>query len=120
MGRPNIEFDYEQFERLCEYHCTLNEIAGIMDVSEDTVERACKKKYKKTFAEVFRLKASKGKMSLRRTQYQMAMNGSVPMAIWLGKNWLKQAERIEHIEEKKNSYEEIDSISDDEPDNQTR
>lgn len=88
-------------------------MAGIMDISEDTIERACKKKYKKGFAEVFRLKAAKGKMSVRRRQYQAAMDGSIPMLIWVGKQWLGQSEKIEHSEVEKNKYEELDSLSDD-------
>lgn len=116
-GRPKKEFNFEQFEKLCALHCTLNEIAGVMDISEDFIEYSCKRKYKKNFSEVYRLKASKGKMSLRRRQFEAAMSGSVPMLIWLGKNWLKQAERVVHIEEDKNEYQELNSLSDDEPTN---
>lgn len=117
MGRPKKEFNWDQFDKLCAIHCTLFEISGIMEISEDVIERNCKKKFKKTFAEVYRLKASKGKMSLRRRQFEAAMSGSVPMLIWLGKNWLKQAERVVHIEEDKNEYQEPDSLTDDKSSN---
>lgn len=37
-----------------------------------------------------------GKISLRRAQFQRALGGSDTMQIWLGKQWLGQADKIEH------------------------
>jgi len=116
-GRPKIEIDWEQFDKLCEMHCTLTEIASIMRCSEDTIERAVRRKTRKkmTFAEYFRLKSGTGKAALRRKQWQVAM-GEMPvveiidgkrnvitkgiksdtgMQIWLGKQYLSQAEKHE-------------------------
>lgn len=100
MAKPGpklIEIDWKQFEGLCRLHCTQEEICGILDISSDTLERACKRKYKAKFAEVFRQKAAGGKMSLRRRQYQAAMspNASPTMLIWLGKQWLGQKDKLE-------------------------
>ena len=36
-----------------------------------------------------------GRVSLRRRQYEVAMAGNVVMLIWLGKNILGQAEKVE-------------------------
>jgi len=96
-GRPRKEINWDQFEKLCHLHCTLEEICGILDISSDTLERGCKKKYKTNFAVVFRQKAAAGKMSLRRRQYQAAMspNASPAMLIWLGKQWLGQKDKHE-------------------------
>lgn len=96
-GPKFIEIDWKQFEGLCRLHCTAEEICGILDISQDTLERACKKKYKANYAEVFRQKAAAGKMSLRRRQYQAAMspNASPSMLIWLGKQWLGQKDKQE-------------------------
>jgi hypothetical protein len=46
------------------------------------------------FSEIFAIKRSIGKVSLRRTQWQLAEK-SVPMAIFLGKNYLGQTDRAE-------------------------
>ena len=48
MGRPRIEIDENQFKKLCEYMCTLEEIAGIFNCSEDTIERWCKRTFDMT------------------------------------------------------------------------
>lgn len=95
MGRPRKEIDAESFEKLCMMHCTLIEIADFFDVSEDTIERWCKRNYSKSFAEVIKKKSGKGKISLRRLQWQAAENGNITMQIWLGKQWLGQAEKVE-------------------------
>lgn len=38
MGRPRIEIDFEQFEKLCNYQATIGEIASWFDMSVDTLE----------------------------------------------------------------------------------
>ena len=42
-GRPMIEINKEQFEKLCGYMCTQAEIADFFHVSVDTVARWCKR-----------------------------------------------------------------------------
>lgn len=98
-GRPLIEFsddDWLQIEECCEIHCTGEEIASIMRVSYDTLERRIKERYAISFAEYFAQRSSHGKKSLRRRQYTMAMEGNPTMLIWIGKNWLKQTDAVEH------------------------
>jgi len=93
-GRPKVPIDEEQFKGLCRIQCTLTEIADWFKCSEDTIERWCKRTYKLTFAEAYKIHAAPGRISLRRTQFKMAEH-SVPMAIWLGKQYLGQKEVIE-------------------------
>lgn len=95
VGRPRIKIERDQFEKLCGIHCTLTELADFFDCSEDTVERWCKREYGETFAEVYKKKSGRGKMSLRRLQWRSAENGNVTMQIWLGKQWLGQSEKVE-------------------------
>ena len=90
-GRPRIEIDQDQFEKLCGIQCTLTELASFFKCSDDTIENWCKRTYKKTFSEVYKIYSVTGKISLRRTQFQMAQN-NVSMAIWLGKQYLGQRE----------------------------
>ncbi len=94
MGRPQTQIDQTQFEKLCALQCTLDEIAGFFNCSEDTIERWCKRTYKKRFAEIFKEKRELGKISLRRMQWNLAKR-SAPMAIFLGKNYLGQRDHKE-------------------------
>ncbi len=94
MPRKRIEIDQSQFEKLCKMQCTEEEIAGWFDCSVDTIERWCKRTYGKRFAEVFAQKREGGKASLRATQFKLAQK-SPAMAIFLGKNWLGQTDRME-------------------------
>lgn len=93
VGRPNKEINKEEFEKLCAMLCTEEEIAGWFKCSEDTIRRFCKKEYKEQFCEVYKRLSSKGKISLRRTQFKIAEAGNATMAIWLGKQILGQTDR---------------------------
>lgn len=93
-GRPQIEIDQEQFEKLCYMQCTLSEIAGWFHCSEDTIERWCRREYEQTFAEVYKTHSAGGKISIRRWQFRLAEH-NVSMAIWLGKQYLGQRDLVE-------------------------
>ena len=51
-----------------------------------------------TFSQVFKAKRGVGKISLRRAQYQLALKGNSSMLIWLGKQYLDQAENPSKME----------------------
>jgi hypothetical protein len=93
VGRPRIQIDWKKFDDLCADQCTLREIASAFDCSEDTIERAVKRTYKVNFAEYFSLKRCRGFISLRRKQMELALSGDKTMLIWLGKQYLGQAEK---------------------------
>lgn len=90
-GRPRIEIDKEQFEKLCGLQCPKDEIADWFNCSEDTIERWCKREYDENFADVFAKKRGRGKIALRRSQWELARK-SAAMAIFLGKQYLGQTE----------------------------
>ena len=94
MARPRKEIDQKQFENLCGLQCTLEEICGWVDVCSDTLETWCKRTYKRSFSEVFAQKRGAGKISLRRSQWQLAAKNA-SMAIWLGKQYLGQRDIVE-------------------------
>lgn len=94
MARPRIEIDAKQFEKLCGLQCPLWEIASWFQCSEDTIERWCKRTYKLSFAEAYKIHSASGKISLRRFQFKQAEK-STSMAIWLGKQWLDQKDQVE-------------------------
>ncbi len=88
-GAKPKNIDKKTFEKLCGLQCTEEEIADFLDVSADTIERWCLREYHKKFAEIFAEKKALGKISLRRMQWTLAEK-SPAMAIFLGKNYLKQ------------------------------
>lgn len=96
MGRRSIDIDKSQFESLCKIQCTLSEISGWFNCSEDTIERWCKKTYGETFRSVYEKKSEAGKISLRRMQMRLAEK-SAAMAIFLGKQYLGQTDNRQQI-----------------------
>ena len=95
MGRPKIEINWEEFDKLCALQCTLLEFAAYFNCSDDTIERRVKEKHSVTFAEYYDQKRGSGKISLRRKQFQTAMSGNPTMLVWLGKQWLGQKDKQE-------------------------
>jgi hypothetical protein len=96
-GRPAgtyKELDPQLFENLCSIFCTQAEICEIMGVDDMTLRAWVERHYKEVYSVVYKKKAGMGKMSLRRAQLKMAQNNPT-MAIWLGKQFLNQVDRIE-------------------------
>lgn len=93
MGRPKVEIDKENFEKLCNLQCTLTEIAGFFKCSEDTIQNWCKKTYDNIFSVVYKKYSQNGKISLRRYQFDLAKKNAT-MAIWLGKQYLGQTDIV--------------------------
>lgn len=94
MSRPNIKINWEEFDKLCGLCCTQTEIASWFNCSVDTIDRACKREKKQAFAEYFAKKMQVGNISLRRRQWQAAMEGNITMLIWLGKQRLGQRQEV--------------------------
>ena len=83
-------FSKTQFEKLCKIQCTKEEICDWFFTTDTTLESWVKREYNGAgFKEIFEQKKSKGKISLRRSQFRMAQK-NVTMAIFLGKQWLGQ------------------------------
>ena len=94
MGRPRKEINAVEFEKLCGLQCTLSEIAGFFDCSEDTVENWCKREYEATFSEIYKRFSTGGKLTLRRNMLRLSEK-SATMAIFLAKNWLGMSDNVE-------------------------
>lgn len=82
---------YKQLEELCKLQCTVAEIEAVMDADHKTINRLCKEHYKLTLSQVKEKYSLNGKTSLRMAQFRQAQR-SVPMAIFLGKNYLGQTD----------------------------
>lgn len=107
-GRPQKAIDKTQFEKLCALQCTQDEIASYFDVSHDTILRWCKRTYGATFEDVYKDKRQAGMISLRRSQWKLGQT-DVKMAIWLGKQYLGQADKKE-IKNEVHATGELDAV----------
>lgn len=87
MARPRKEINLKQLEKLAEINCSYEEMSSILEVDERTLSR--------NYVQVIKKGRDKGKMSLKRKQWEVAMGGNVSMLIWLGKQILGQTDRNE-------------------------
>lgn len=92
-GRPRIEIDLEELRKLCELHCTDEEIASWLGISVETITN--RKQTDEEFIRVYKKGFADGKQSLRRLQWENAKKGNITMQIWLGKQLLGQADKHE-------------------------
>ena len=84
-GAPRKLVDEKVLRNLCEIQCTVKEIAYVLGVSVDTLNR--------NYKDVINAGKSQGKVALRRAQWRNAMEkNNVTMQIWLGKNVLNQTD----------------------------
>lgn len=98
-GRPKFGLNAASVEKLAKINCSLEEMAAVLDCSVDTLGR--------NFAEVIEKGRQKGTMSLKRKQAQVALDGSVPMLIWLGKQRLGQRDKQESFHNWANPFEKM-------------
>ena len=95
-GRPKKQIDKTEFEKLCALQCTMSEISSWFECDKKTLIAWCKREYGVEFSTIYAEKAERGKISLRRKQFQIAEKNAA-MAIFLGKNYLGQSDRNETI-----------------------
>ena len=91
MGRPFLELDEEMIGRLASIHCSVDEIASILECGRDTIYR--------NYMHVVEAGRAKGRMGLRRRQWEVANEGNPTLLIWLGKNWLNQTDQVQGEED---------------------
>lgn len=84
MARPIKIIDEKLLFDLASIHCTMEEIAKIVNCSVDTLENR--------YSEVIKAGKAEGRASLRRMQFECAKTGNASMLIWLGKQLLGQKE----------------------------
>ena len=94
-GRPKYQIDFETLDSLCNILCTGEEIAAILGVDYDTLNRRLKQETNLGFADYLKKMSAGGKMSLRRKQIETALDGNVTMLIWCGKQHLGQRDNID-------------------------
>lgn len=103
VGRPKKEFDAKTFVDLVGLGCTQEEICWFFrdetgkPANIDTLSRWCERSYGMNFQEFSRQNGGIAmKIKLRQNQMKLSEK-SAAMAIFLGKNYLGQTDRIEQI-----------------------
>ena len=86
-GRPPLEISAKSVEELAALGCNPEEIAGVLGCSRDTIDR--------NFAEQVGRGRNRLAKQLRGKQIDLAMEGSVPLLIWLGKQYLDQRDKAD-------------------------
>jgi len=86
-SRPKVDIDPKKVFELARIGCSGEEIATVLGCARVTLYNR------------FRDELDKGRddmrTSLRRWQYMKAKEGSVPMLIWLGKQYLDQRDKAD-------------------------
>ena len=108
----NLKFDLKdpkiqkEFDKLCLIQSTLHECAAWFDCDAKTIETRCEQHFGMKFFEIYRQKKGKGKVSLRRTMFQKALDGNVTMMIWLSKNYMVMSDRVMNVDAPAERYDE--------------
>ena len=97
-GRPRKEIDKDMFEKLCAIQCTESEICSFFDTTDKTLTRWCNDTYGMSYSDIYKIKSAGGKTSLRRMQFKLAEKNPA-MAIFLGKQYLGQKDKIEYTDD---------------------
>ena len=92
MPRKKIQVDADQVRELARLGCTRDEIAGVLSIARTTFVMRMKEK---KFREAYDRGIAEGNASLRRAQYDGAVGGNTGLLVWLGKNRLRQVDRLE-------------------------
>ena len=94
-GRPKIIIPWDTVDKLLQAHCTGTEVAAHLNIHPDTLYLGCQKEHNMGFSEYSRQKKESGVSLLKATQFKTALKGSVPMQIFLGKNYANQKDKPE-------------------------
>ena len=65
-GRPRTVIDWEEFDKLCEMHATVEEIAGWFRLTRQSIHSIVKRDKGVTFKDYWAERSAGGRASLRR------------------------------------------------------
>lgn len=102
FGRPKKELEditldgWSVLDSLIIWSAHSEYIAEQLGISEDTLSKRIKERFGCTFTEYRNKKKEVIRINLAKKQYDEAMKGNTSLLIWLGKNELGQADKIEN------------------------
>jgi hypothetical protein len=88
-GRPRKKFDLKKVERCGKIGSSFDEMAAMLDCDIATISRYMNNA-ESEFCKTYKKGFSQTSNRIRSKQIKMAVNGVVPMSIWVGKNLLGQ------------------------------
>ena len=88
MARPPKDLDLDMLERLAAVSLSQDEIGAIMGMTSRTIRR--KLSSSKMARDAYDRGYERCKASLKRKQFEMAMDGQPTLLVWLGKQHLGQ------------------------------
>lgn len=91
----NKPIDWKKVENLIVHGCSGVQIAATLGMHPETLYDRCLKENKRHYSEYSHEFWEKGNAQLHAKQFQMAMKGDKTLMVWLGKNRLKQSDKIE-------------------------
>ena len=92
-SKPMSDKEFDQLVSMIRIQCTRDEICGVLDMSDTTLNRRLKERGETNFEAIYKKHSDEGKASLRRMQWQSAHKGNVTAQIWLGKQVLGQRDK---------------------------
>jgi hypothetical protein len=93
MSAKKINIDWDKVGRFLQAQCSGSGIAGLLGIHENTLYSRCKTDNGMEFMAFAEQKKCEGKELLKAKQFETAMGGSIPMQIWLGKQYLGQRDQ---------------------------
>lgn len=95
-SKPMSDTMFNQLLGMVRIQCTQDEICGILEMSEQTLDTRLKERGYENFRDCYKRHGDEGRASLRRMQWKSAEEGNVTAQIWLGKQVLGQKDKHEH------------------------
>lgn len=103
VGRDKKVIDPDEVRRLAEVFVTYQEMSDFFDVPIQTLQY--------NFGKLIDEAKARTKSAIRRRQIAAAMDGNISMLIWLGKNLLKQQDKVNLEHTMSNDYEQTDDAT---------
>ena len=106
VGRPKIEFDIKHVQLLGRFRATYETMADWFQCSVDTIRRQMQDTDSE-FCKAYKKASTHLKMAISEAQVKLALSGNCTMLIFLGKQYLGQADKVENVGEKGIDWENI-------------
>ncbi len=107
--RPLSDQDFEDFHKLSEMQCTLDEICGFFKCGLDTLISRVTGHYGGDFSSIYQEFRAEGKASLRRVMWDKAMKGDGFTQRWLSRQYLGMSDKVE-VDDKRQTTEDQNKV----------
>lgn len=98
-GAKRKSVDWDIVNEYLQNGCSGKEVAATLGISDETLFKRCSEDLGMPFSALKQQKQAKGNSLLKNVQMKKALEGNIPMLIWLGKQRLGQ--RDQPVEDQK-------------------